>query len=534
MIDALIAPPPLSVVAPAATEPAEPHEPLEVGQPLEPLDALGDRICAGAVQLAAATASWLRLVAEFDEREGWGGVGITSCAHWLAWKCALTPGTARQHVRVARALRNLPLTSAAFSAGELSYSKVRALTRVAEPGTEAELVEFARHATASQVERTVRAWRRADDVDSGRVAERRRFSWWIEDDGMVSVQIRMEAEQGAEFLAAIESLAERDARRERAARRRAQAALADGPELAGVQEPEGSVAGGGSRPAGDGDAAPAGGDSSNGGAAAGGTLSPRVPRQHRGVAGDPPAEDPPAEDAVEPLAVTTERRCRAMTQLAAAAADADRRAGDPPRREVVVVVDAAVLADDEAAGRAALEGGPALTPAQARRLACDAAVTAIVTDGPEVLAQGRSRRYATRAQRRALLLRDGGCARPGCEETRPERLHAHHLRHWLHGGRTDVSNLVLLCDVDHGLVHDHDLVLSRREGRLVAVAPDGGRPWSETAERFRGTAGDGLTSLLPHPDLLPAALPSDGERMDLQHAVWALMAHRDLVRRRAA
>ncbi|MCZ2837907.1 HNH endonuclease signature motif containing protein [Modestobacter sp. VKM Ac-2985] len=486
MIEKLITPLPLPVAPLVTTDSIE---------PMEPIEALGDRICAGAVQLAAASASWLRLVAEFDEREGWGGVGITSCAHWLAWKCALTPGTARQHVRVARALRALPLTSAAFSAGELSYSKVRALTRVAEPGTEAELVEFARHATASQVERTVRAWRRADDVDAGRVADRRRFSWWTEDDGMVSVQVRMEAEQGAEFLAAIESLAERDARRERAARRRARAALAGGPE-----------------PAGDGQAA------STGVPAAGGRAT----------------GDPPAEDEAEPLAVTTERRCRAMTQLAAAAADADRRAGDPPRREVVVVVDAAVLADDEAAGRAALEGGPALTPAQARRLACDAAVTAIVTDGPEVLAQGRSRRYATRAQRRALLLRDGGCARPGCEETRPERLHAHHLRHWLHGGRTDVSNLVLLCDVDHGLVHDHDLALSRRGGRLVAVTPDGGRPWSDTGERFRGTAPDGLTSLLPSAHLLPSALPSDGERMDLRHVVWALMAHRDLVRRRAA
>ncbi|MGY5885034.1 DUF222 domain-containing protein [Modestobacter lacusdianchii] len=474
MIDALVAPPPLSVVADASTE------------PVEPLDSLGDRICAGAVQLAAATASWLRLVAEFDEREGWRGIGITSCAHWLAWRCALTPGTARQHVRVARALRGLPVTSAAFSAGELSYSKVRALTRVAEPGTEAELVEFARHATASQVERTVRAWRRADDVDAGRVADRRRFSWWTEDDGMVSVQVRMEAEHGAAFLAAIESLAEQDARRGRAARTRAQ----------------GQATGSGAPTA----ASP--------GSAAGGPTT--------------------AGDAVEPLAVTTERRCRAMTQLAAAAADADRRAGDPPRREVVVVVDAAVLADDEAAGRAALEGGPALTPAQARRLACDAAVTAIVTDGAEVLAQGRSRRYATRAQRRALLLRDGGCARPGCEETRPERLHAHHLRHWLHGGRTDVSNLVLLCDVDHGLVHDHDLVLSRRGGRLVAVAPDGGRPWEDTAERFRGTAAEGLTALLPTAHVLPAALPSDGERMDLQHVVWALMAHREVVRRRAA
>jgi hypothetical protein len=451
-------------------------------EPLSDLGDLGDRICAGAVRLAAATAAWLLLVAEFDEREGWGGVGITSCAHWLAWKCSLTPGTARQHVRVARAMRRLPAVTAAFTAGELSYSKVRALTRVAEPGTEAELVEFARHATASQVERTVRAWRRSDDVDAGRVADRRRFSWWIEDDGMVTVQIRMEPEPGAQFLAAIESLAERDARRERAARKRAAA--------------EGGL----------------------------------------------PAA-PEAADGVETLPVTTERRCRALTQLAAAAADADRRAGDPPRREVVVVVDAAVLADDEAAGRAHLEGGPALSPTQARRLACDAAITAVVTEGGEVLAQGRARRYATRAQRRALLVRDGGCARPGCEETRIERLHAHHLRHWLHGGRTDVSNMVLLCDVDHGLAHDEELIMSRRGRELVVRDRHGRRIWASADAdqlatviplRSRGTAADDLTDLLPPDRPLPDQLPSDGERMDLQHAVWALIAHRDLVRRRAA
>ncbi|MCW2677932.1 MAG: endonuclease [Modestobacter sp.] len=452
------------------------------GVPTEPLDQLAARIRAGAVRLAAATAAWLRLVAEFDEREGWAGVGITSCAHWLAWQCGLTPGTARQHVRVARALRRLPVVEAAFAGGELSFSKVRALTRVAEPGTQAELVEFARHATASQVERTVRAWRRADAADAGRIADRRRFSWSFDEDGMVSIRLRMDAEQGAELLAAIESLAERDARRDRAARRRA----------AGTEA---------------------------------------------GIA--PETETETGPEAV-PLGQMTARRCRALTGLAVAAADADRRAGDPPRREVVVVVDAAVLADDEAAGRAHLEGGPAITPAQARRLACDATVTAIVTDGPEVLAQGRVRRYATRAQRRALLVRDGGCARPGCDETRIERLHAHHLRHWVHGGRTDVSNMVLLCDVDHGLVHDRDLTLARRGGRLVVTTPDGQRVWGAadtaftgTALRFRGTT-DGAA---PDGDALPEELipsPAGGERMDLRHVVWALMAHRDGVRRRAA
>jgi hypothetical protein len=133
------------------------------------------------------------------------------------------------------------------------------------------------------------------------------------------------------------------------------------------------------------------------------------------------------------------RRCRALGQLAEAASAAGRRAGDPPRRDVVVHVDADVLADDAAAGRAHLEGGPALHPAQVRRMACEAALTVIVERNGEPLALGRRRRLATRAQRRALLARDGGCARPSCTETRIERLHAHHLVPWRLGGRTDVS-----------------------------------------------------------------------------------------------
>ena len=96
-----------------------------------PLPELAAAITAGAVRLAAATAAWLHLVAEFDERGGWHGYGITSCAHWLSWQCGLAPGPAREHVRVARALPALPRIGRAFADGRLSYSKVRALTRIA-------------------------------------------------------------------------------------------------------------------------------------------------------------------------------------------------------------------------------------------------------------------------------------------------------------------------------------------------------------------------------------------------------------------
>src|SRR5918997_3466312 len=132
-----------------------------------PLPELATAITAGAVRLAAATAAWLRLVAEFDARGGWHGVGIHSCAHWLAWQCGMGPGAAREHVRVARALPGLPRIEAAFAAGQVSYSKVRALTRIAAPDCEAALVEFALSATASQTERFCREWRRAGHPPQG-------------------------------------------------------------------------------------------------------------------------------------------------------------------------------------------------------------------------------------------------------------------------------------------------------------------------------------------------------------------------------
>jgi hypothetical protein len=167
-------------------------------------------------------------------------------------------------------------------------------------------------------------------------------------------------------------------------------------------------------------------------------------------------------------------------------------------------------------------------------MACEAALTVIVERGGEPLALGRRRRLATKAQRRALLARDGGCARPGCTETRIERLHAHHLTPWRLGGRTDVSGMVLLCDVDHGLVHDEDLTVARRGRELVVHDRAGRRVWGPADTAFTaGATGRPLLTLVPEAGL-PEEWSAGGERMDLGHVVWALLAHRDHLRRTAA
>ena len=98
-----------------------------------PLERLEAQICELAGHLAAATCRFLVLLGDFDARRGWASWEMTSCAQWLSWKCQMSSGTAREHVRVARALRDLPVIRARFAAARLSYAKVRALTRIATP-----------------------------------------------------------------------------------------------------------------------------------------------------------------------------------------------------------------------------------------------------------------------------------------------------------------------------------------------------------------------------------------------------------------
>ena len=174
--------------------------------PAAELDRLGDQIAELSAHLEAATARLLDLIREFDARGGWNN-GFRSCADWLSWRVGLDLGTAREKVRVARALGTLPSLAQALARGELSYAKVRALTRVATPETEARLLTVGRSGTAAHVERIVRGWRCVDRKAEAQESERQHASRALhvhqDEDGIVVIRGRLEPEMGAVLLRAL-------------------------------------------------------------------------------------------------------------------------------------------------------------------------------------------------------------------------------------------------------------------------------------------------------------------------------------------
>ena len=426
-----------------------------------PLRELEDRLCTLAGQIAAATAEFLRLLADFEAREGWSGPGIISCAHWLSWRCGMSHGTAREHVRVARALRSLPATADTFAAGRLSFSKVRAITRVATPDTEHELVDLGLSSTAGQLERIVRALPAAvpDLVPTAAPrAEPRppRLGWeWCED-GTLRVSGRLSPEDGAALLAMLRATAE--------------TRTADGAAQPTSVQPETATAD----------------------PAVSASVSTR-----EGEAGS--FSSPVVGDACN---VALERL---------------RTEQDPSKApaEVVVHVDADLLTGLRAeahrgTGSCQVDGGPALTLSVVERLACDGGVR-LTTHGSDgrTLDMGRRRRRPTPKQFRALRRRDGGCAMPGCSRTR--FLHAHHVRFWSRGGHTTMDNLVLLCGEHHRALHDGAfsiVALGRQRFRFVSAS-------GTTIEWAPAMQGSGHVIAAAYPNVTPESLtPSwDGEPM---------------------
>ena len=185
---------------------AQPSTPSLSNQELIDLE---NQITELAAHIHAANYRLLTLIRQFDEQGGWAGPGLRSCAHWLNWKVGIGLNAAREKVRVARALAELPKISDAFSAGKISYSKVRAMTRVATPNNEDFLLRIALYGTASHVEKMVRQFKRARRDEAlaaeNERHERRKVYWRRDEDGSWCLYGRFAPEQGERIMKAIEA-----------------------------------------------------------------------------------------------------------------------------------------------------------------------------------------------------------------------------------------------------------------------------------------------------------------------------------------
>lgn len=175
---------------------------------------LENQITELSAHIHAATYRLLELIREYDDSHGWSGPGLNSCAHWLNWKCGINLGAAREKVRVAHALKDLPRISEVFRQGEVSYSKVRAMTRVATEKNEDYLLQIARHGTAAHVERLVRNYRKVKRIEAlERDNERhavRALDWYFDDDDCLMLKGRFTPEQGIVIKKVLELIVDED------------------------------------------------------------------------------------------------------------------------------------------------------------------------------------------------------------------------------------------------------------------------------------------------------------------------------------
>ena len=497
---------------------------------------LGERIAELAARINSAEARMMTLIAEFDRRGGWKDGGYSSCAEWLAWRIGTKIGTARERVRTARALERLPRTADALKHGTISYAKVRALTRVATPEREAELLEFARAGSAAKLERTVRMLKklsREAELTSEQARRRSRtFSVFVDGDGMYVVKGRLEPEVGAVLMRAVEAASDALFRREEGPgsgshrrdvrdgagtgrgvscepddarpepkQRRADAVglLAEWALAAGF--------GGGERRESKGDVNAMGGDLDK--------LDDAQTTESNAV----PREEPVATSGTEPKNAVN----------APSSVGSGTRA---ERYQVMVHCDAATLAAEGEPGRSDLDG-IRVSAETSRRMACDAAVVAMVhaKDG-SMLNVGRRTRTIPPHIRRALEERDRGCRFPGCGCRFTE---AHHVKHWADGGETSLRNTLLLCRRHHRAVHegrvkvsvngDGTVLFFTPKGRMLVDAPS--RPKAarggeregmigRSAGACSGVAGKSVAGLPPVPSGHPGA-PAQGDGITLSN-----------------
>ena len=434
--------------------------------------------------LSAATYRFLEIVAEFDRKKGYERHGVASCAQWLGWQCGIDSVTAREKVRVARALESLPKISDSFRRGVISYSKVRAITRIACAQNEDALLNIAEHGTAAHVEKVVRKYFWVERLEDAQRANAQHYDRYLnfsyDEDGSVLIRAKLPPEVGAIVRQAIEAAVTLAEQRADDARK---------PELridpGGVADTDASA------------------------------EAARRTQAHASAEARQPTGVPKEASEIEPFTVNDERGAKRADALRALAeqflsARIEQTGSAADRYQLVVHVDQRVLATgsiheqlpaprsrcgDEAheqqrhsgPGRCELDDERALALETVRRLGCDCSLVGIVEDDDgEPLSVGRKTRSIPPALQRALKARDGGCRFPGCDRSRFTE--GHHVKHWADGGETKLSNLVTLCWFHHRLVHEGGFGLrTTDDGAFVFTRPDGTRVTDNGLWRFRGS-----------------------------------------------
>jgi hypothetical protein len=514
-------------------------EMVEADRKRRSLEELDHEIGELSAQLDAATCRLLLTAAEFDRREGWAQTGFKSCAHWLCWRVGLDLGTARERLRVGRALAELPLIRAAFAGGEVSYSKVRAMTRVATAENEQELLEVARHGTAHHLERLVRLFRACSSTEelerARREHEQRYLRTWTDDEGMLCIRGRLPAEVGAlvkqALAVAMQSLPDSEPAASdehgSAAQGQAEKANAETPVAAKNLPAETRSLDAQSEQADDAQAERELAESIRGTYVPFGP-SPRVSPMKE------VAPEQRARHAADALGLIAEWTLTSIQTRQAGASEAPgpiEPSGREGAFEVMLHVDAEVLAADAAVGRCELDHGPRLSAETMRRLSCSSpVVTLLHGDDGELLGPGRRTRKISAPLWRTLRSRDRTCCFPGC--TSRQGLVVHHIEHWARGGETKLPNLISLCRSHHWALHEGGFrVEGRAPDSLRFFTPDGRElpasppPAAGHAEAIRiGNHALGL-SIGPQ----TGQTRWEGESMDYHWAVQSLLRHQQRV-----
>ncbi len=441
---------------------------------------LGDRIAELNAYLNVAQAEFLELLREFDEKGYWELQGFRSCAHWLNFKCGIGFNAARERLRIAHALVKVPKIRAAFAEGTVSFSKVRAMTRIATQETEDLLLNIAHHGTAYHVERFVSRYRRVEKLQEPDHAqalyERRELSYRYDEDGCMVIKAKLPAEDGELVIRALER------------------ALETGDDVSADIVPSGETSE---------ERAP---------------VSARRADALREVAEiylNNPENAGTTADRYQ-VVVHTHRKD-------AASSCANLENGPHVSPEGTMSAEKST---------AHLENGPHVSAETFQRVACDCCVSTIEVDASgEPLNISRRSRSIPPPMRRALQARDGGCRFPGCASHR--FCDGHHIKHWQNGGETSLDNLVLLCRHHHRLVHEGGFDCRRSESGEIFFVDRREQRLAEYEKPDPVSIEQTLAWMIRRFDKYRldddscAAKQYAGETMDWNHAMFVAFANRD-------